>query len=156
MGGGDLREEKRIHSDAAAFASVPSQPDTAHHQPAEGAAAAWGVDREKPLMDGVVEALKDYIKKHRHISVAAQTSCAPPQSPSSPSGDRRHVTSFPRISLPISQLKTSYDVVVVGSGYGGSVAASRLARAGKSVCILELGKEVVPGEYVHSLEEVCQ
>jgi cholesterol oxidase len=40
-----------------------------------------------------------------------------------------------------------YDVVVVGSGYGGGIAASRLARAGRSVCVLERGRELVPGEY---------
>jgi cholesterol oxidase len=37
--------------------------------------------------------------------------------------------------------------VVVGSGYGGGVAASRLARAGKRVCVLERGRELVTGEF---------
>ena len=48
---------------------------------------------------------------------------------------------FPRISRPVELLKSSYDVVVIGSGYGGSVAASRMARGRQSVCLLELGKE---------------
>lgn len=45
-------------------------------------------------------------------------------------------------------------MVVVGSGYGGSVAASRLSRAGRRVCVLELGKETVPGEYAKNVQEV--
>ena len=54
---------------------------------------------------------------------------------------------FPRISRPVEILRTSYDVVVIGSGYGGAVAASRMARGGQSVCLLERGKEKWPGEY---------
>lgn len=52
-----------------------------------------------------------------------------------------------RLSSPIENLKNHYTVVVVGSGYGGGIAASRLARAGQQVCVLERGKEFQPGEY---------
>lgn len=54
---------------------------------------------------------------------------------------------FPRISRPVELLRRSYDCVVIGSGYGGAVAASRMARTGESVCVLERGKEKWPGEY---------
>ncbi|MGH7653648.1 MAG: alpha/beta fold hydrolase [Gemmatimonadaceae bacterium] len=43
-----------------------------------------------------------------------------------------------------------YDVVVVGSGYGGAVSASRLARAGLKVCVLERGEERQPGDFPES------
>lgn len=59
-----------------------------------------------------------------------------------------------RISSPIENIKAHYTVVVVGSGYGGGIAASRLARAGQSVCILERGKEFLPGEYPDTEPEV--
>lgn len=52
-----------------------------------------------------------------------------------------------RISRPVPMMRIEYDVVVIGSGYGGGVAASRMARAGKSVCLLELGRERWPGEF---------
>ncbi len=45
------------------------------------------------------------------------------------------------ISSSITEIKRHYDVVVIGSGYGGGIAASRMARAGKTVCLLERGKE---------------
>lgn len=60
---------------------------------------------------------------------------------------------FPRMSKPMELMRNSYDVVVIGSGYGGAVAASRMARCedadGKrqSVCVLERGNEKWPGEY---------
>jgi hypothetical protein len=54
---------------------------------------------------------------------------------------------FQRISRPVPMMRVDYDVVVIGSGYGGGVAASRMARAGKTVCLLELGKERWPGEF---------
>src|SRR4051794_38316715 len=58
---------------------------------------------------------------------------------------------FPRISRPVELLRSSYDVVVIGSGYGGAVAASRMARGRQSVCLLERGKEKWPGEYPNKL-----
>ena len=52
-----------------------------------------------------------------------------------------------RLSSPIGEIKDYYTVVVIGSGYGGAIAASRLARAGQQVCVLERGREFQPGEY---------
>jgi cholesterol oxidase len=52
-----------------------------------------------------------------------------------------------QLSQPIGRLKSHYDVVVVGSGYGGAIAASRLARAGWQVCLLERGREIAVGEF---------
>ena len=54
---------------------------------------------------------------------------------------------YARLSCPVEELKAHYTVVVVGSGYGGGIAASRLARAGQAVCLLERGKERQPGEF---------
>lgn len=58
-----------------------------------------------------------------------------------------------QLSTPIADMKDSYDAVVVGSGYGGGVAASRLARAGRRVCLLERGGEIEPGDYPNTLIE---
>ena len=55
-----------------------------------------------------------------------------------------------RYSSPIDTMRSHYDVVIIGSGYGGSIAASRLARAGKTVCLLERGDERLPGSYPNS------
>jgi len=43
-----------------------------------------------------------------------------------------------------------FDAVVVGSGFGGSVTAYRLAEAGRSVCLLERGKPYPPGSFPRS------
>lgn len=61
-----------------------------------------------------------------------------------PDQDRQ---AFPIISKPVELIQVAYDVVVIGSGYGGGVAASRMARTGSSVCVLERGREKWPGEY---------
>ena len=52
-----------------------------------------------------------------------------------------------RLSSSVADMKSRYDVVVVGSGYGGAIAACRLAEAGWRVCVLERGREIRPGEY---------
>ena len=50
----------------------------------------------------------------------------------------------------------SYDVVVVGSGYGGAITAARVSGAGlsKSVCILERGREWPVGQFPDNLPAV--
>jgi cholesterol oxidase len=52
-----------------------------------------------------------------------------------------------RLSSPVEKLGDHYEIVVVGSGYGGAIAASRLSRTGRQVCVLERGREMQPGEY---------
>lgn len=59
-----------------------------------------------------------------------------------------------RLSRSLDQLKGSYDVVIIGSGYGGGVAASHLARAGKSVAVLERGREVLTGNFPAKFPEL--
>jgi hypothetical protein len=60
------------------------------------------------------------------------------------------VRAFPRLSKEIELMRSSYDCVVIGSGYGGGIAPSRMGRAGQTVCVLELGKEKWPGQYPSS------
>ena len=43
--------------------------------------------------------------------------------------------------------KASYAALVVGTGFGGAVAACRLAQAGVDVAVLERGRRYVPGEF---------
>jgi cholesterol oxidase len=58
------------------------------------------------------------------------------------------------LSSPLGEIKRAYDVVVVGSGYGGGVAASRLSRAGQRVCVIEKGKEFLTGSFPSRLPEL--
>ncbi|XP_072019060.1 uncharacterized protein [Amphiura filiformis] len=51
------------------------------------------------------------------------------------------------LSSPTEDIEPWYDVIVIGSGYGGAIAASRAARAGQKVCVLEKGKEWRPGDF---------
>lgn len=52
-----------------------------------------------------------------------------------------------RLSRNLDELKPVYDAIVVGSGYGAGIAASRLARMGLSVAVLERGLEIPVGEF---------
>jgi len=49
---------------------------------------------------------------------------------------------------------TGADVVVVGSGYGGAVAALRLAEKGYQVLLLERGSEYLPGEFPNHFSQI--
>lgn len=60
------------------------------------------------------------------------------------------------LALPIEKIKAHYTVVVVGSGYGGAIAASRMARAGQTVCLLERGREIEPGSYPNTLAKAAR
>ena len=50
----------------------------------------------------------------------------------------------------LTQTAEHFDAVVVGSGFGGSVTAYRLAEAGHSVCLLERGKPFPPNSFPRS------
>ncbi|CAN0548415.1 unnamed protein product, partial [Laminaria digitata] len=58
-----------------------------------------------------------------------------------------------KLSSSLHEMAPGYDVVVVGSGYGGGVAALRAAQstdrdgAPLRVCVLERGHEYAPGEF---------
>lgn len=52
-----------------------------------------------------------------------------------------------RLARDIRKISPLYDVVIVGSGYGGGVAALRMAALGLKVAVLERGREYLPGEF---------
>jgi cholesterol oxidase len=51
-------------------------------------------------------------------------------------------------------LREAYGAVVIGSGYGGSITAARLAEKGHSVCVLERGREWQSGDFPEQLDRV--
>jgi cholesterol oxidase len=59
------------------------------------------------------------------------------------------------LATAISELRPSYGVVVIGSGYGGAILAARLA-ASTSLCILERGREWVPGTFPDRMAAVTR
>src|SRR6266511_2702699 len=50
----------------------------------------------------------------------------------------------------VSSTPEHFDAVVVGSGFGGSVTAFRLAEGGLRVCLLERGKAYPPGSFART------
>ncbi|MCG8419959.1 MAG: GMC family oxidoreductase [Proteobacteria bacterium] len=53
-------------------------------------------------------------------------------------------------------IKDSYDVVVIGSGFGGAIAASRLAQGGMSVAILERGRRWQNSDFPRTIGQVSE
>ena len=60
-----------------------------------------------------------------------------------------------RLSNQWSERQAAYDFIIVGSGYGGSITAARLANSPSkpSICILERGKEWPVGSFPDKLDE---
>ena len=51
-------------------------------------------------------------------------------------------------------MREHFHAVIVGSGFGGSVVAARLAEAGMRVLVLERGKAYPPGSFPRSPREM--
>jgi len=51
-------------------------------------------------------------------------------------------------------MKEAYDVVIIGSGFGGAITGCRLAEAGHTVCILERGKRWEKTEFPRSASDM--
>lgn len=60
------------------------------------------------------------------------------------------------LALPLAELRSSYETVVVGSGYGGAIVAARLAEARLPVCVLERGREFEPGQFPDGLGAIVR
>lgn len=59
----------------------------------------------------------------------------------------QHKANSRNIANNIRDLKKHYPVLIIGSGYGGSVLAARLSAQGKKVCVFERGREWHPGMF---------
>jgi cholesterol oxidase len=57
------------------------------------------------------------------------------------------------MSLQLGDVPAEADVVVIGSGFGGSVVADRLAKDGRGVVVLERGKAYPPGSFARTPAE---
>ncbi|MBZ5537283.1 MAG: GMC family oxidoreductase [Acidobacteriia bacterium] len=53
-------------------------------------------------------------------------------------------------------MQQTYDVVVIGSGFGGAITSCRLAQAGRSVCVLERGRKWDKTEFPRAPAEVAR
>lgn len=60
------------------------------------------------------------------------------------------------LAKPLTGLASYYPIVVVGTGCGGAVAASRLARTGQRVCVLSCGPTEPPAELPHDCVRPAQ
>lgn len=60
------------------------------------------------------------------------------------------------LSEALSKAKKHYEILVIGSGYGAGAAASRLARAGREVAVLERGREIKPGDYPREAQKALE
>ncbi|WP_413585246.1 GMC family oxidoreductase N-terminal domain-containing protein [Bdellovibrio sp. HCB274] len=62
-------------------------------------------------------------------------------------------TNYRSLANPISDLRDHYDVIIIGSGYGGAISAARLAGDGR-VVVLERGPERPPGSFTEKFRDI--
>lgn len=60
---------------------------------------------------------------------------------------------YTRLAESADELENFYEVLIIGSGYGGSVMAARLSRH-HQVALLERGREWVPGEFPETFQQM--
>ena len=71
------------------------------------------------------------------------------------------VENLPHIAKPEPRRKVDFDVLIIGSGYGGAVAAAELAGClnpdGKPLrlCVLERGKEYLAGSFPSRMADLA-
>jgi cholesterol oxidase len=67
---------------------------------------------------------------------------------------------YQQLATPWEKRQNKYDIVIIGSGYGGAITAARLATANlapkPTVCVLERGKEWMPGQYPETPADVIR
>src|SRR6185437_11841578 len=54
----------------------------------------------------------------------------------------------------MNETQERFDAVVIGSGFGGSINALRLAQAGKTVLVLERGRRYEPSGFPRDVRDV--
>ena len=60
------------------------------------------------------------------------------------------------LSSPSHELYQKWDVIIIGSGYGGSIAAYRFAKHGLKVAVLERGREFLPGTFPRGPKNIAK
>lgn len=83
----------------------------------------------------------------RHFFKAVPAAAATPFLAKSANFDQKKIPLKQKpLSNSFEEMQSEYDVIVIGSGYGGSVSAARLAK-GRKLCVLERGREILAGGF---------
>lgn len=91
----------------------------------------------------------EYGHRRRSFQEAESTGGSDPKS--GPVKDKGNASLLPELGI---MGEVSWDAIVVGSGFGGSVAALRLAQRGLRVLVLERGRRFAPEDFPRSNREI--